>query len=143
MNHAEMLASATPRPWDWTTFTHYTGRPIHTVQDVVETTAFSAHFGSAELWGATPKDGDRDEEGQLQVIFYSGNGPRSEVNAQLAINAVNAYETLLETLRSIRDHANPDCTDADNYRSDDPEGALDTIFALANKVLPSELHAKD
>jgi hypothetical protein len=42
---------------------------------------------------------------------------------------------MFNSLTTIREHSDPDCTDGDNYRMDDPEGALDTIFTLATEAL--------
>ena len=45
-------------------------------------------------------------------------------------------KVLVDALRRIAEHTNPDSeNDADNYRMDDPEGCLDTVFSIASEVI--------
>lgn len=51
----------------------------------------------------------------------------------LYLRAENA--TLKEALNDIAEHTDPD--DKDNYRSDDREGCLDTVHAIATAARPT------
>ena len=51
------------------------------------------------------------------------------------VKAIKEYKNIVEAFTDITEHSDPDSTDADNYRADDPEGALDTINSIANTIL--------
>ena|ERR1700678_107480 len=78
-----------PLPWEFTYFTKTDGSEIKTVQDVADTTAGSAlRCTGTTLWGISLKE--PSEDGAVQVICFTGNGPHSEANARLIVAAVNA-----------------------------------------------------
>jgi hypothetical protein len=78
-----------PLPWTLTYFTKPDGTEIKTPQDVADTVAHSAlQCEGKVLWGVTL--GEKDEDGRILVICYTGNGPHSEANARLIAAAVNA-----------------------------------------------------
>jgi hypothetical protein len=57
-----------------------------------------------------------------------------EANAQLIIMAVNSHDALVAALRDIREHTDPEPA-SENYRADDREGCLDTVFSVATAAL--------
>jgi len=50
------------------------------------------------------------------------------------LHAITAVPDLLEALSRIAEHTDPDSSD-ENYRADDREGCLDTVFALARDAI--------
>jgi hypothetical protein len=78
-----------PLPWEFTYFSKPDGSDIKTIEDVAETTAASAlKSRGTTLWGVTLPE--LAEDGSVNVICYTGNGPHSEANARLIAAAVNA-----------------------------------------------------
>lgn len=72
----------TPEPWQANRFSNVNGDPHASNADVAETLKYSAmQSESAELFGAS-----KDE----LVVFYTGNGPRSRLNAMRIVECVNA-----------------------------------------------------
>lgn len=71
-------------------------------------------------------------------------GARKPADAARIALTWNCHDELVEALRSIAEHTDPD--GGDNYRSDDREGCLDTVHALARAALsratPREGNAK-
>lgn len=83
------LNDHSPLPWTLSNFTKPDGSEIKTSQDVADTVAFSTlQCEGTELWGVTLDE--KDAEGRVLVICYTGNGPHSEANARLIVAAVNA-----------------------------------------------------
>lgn len=86
-------------PFEFAWFCRHNGEPIQTVADVVETLTLSADKSTRpELFGVCLAE--RDEDGKQIVVCYTGNGPRSEVNARLIARLLSDYRTTAPTPRS-------------------------------------------
>lgn len=69
-------------------------------------------------------------EATLEGTMYFGDYPdKAEANRQLIRAATEMYEALLV----IKGHLDAD--DPNNYRADDPEGAMDTAFERARAAI--------
>lgn len=80
----------TKEPWISARYSKPDGTPHESSADVAETLKFSAmHSDRAELFGASA-----DNYGDEVVVFYTGNGPKAHLNAQRAVECVNALENL-------------------------------------------------
>lgn len=88
----EMMPEPSEGPFEFAWFCRHDGEPIRTVADVVETVSLSAEKSPrAELFGVCLAE--RDENGTQIVVCYTGNGPRSEANAQLIAKLLNDYRS--------------------------------------------------
>ena len=89
----EKITEPSEGPFEFAWFCRHDGEPIQTVADVVETVGLSAKKSTrAELFGVALAE--RDEDGKQIVVCYTGNGPRSEANAQLIAKLLNDYRTV-------------------------------------------------
>lgn len=110
-----------PGKWVPTTCTRWDGEPITTVEDVAQTTAYSARRGDlAELHAVTLDDAD--ETGRSTVVCYTGNGPRAVHNARLIAGSPQYLSILEDIVRGAEEGLVPGFTpqevaaqlDADN-----------------------------
>lgn len=72
--------------------------------------------------------GDEGELGKEETL----------ANVAFIVKAVNAYDKLVSALKIISEHLDPDSTDADQYRADDPEGAMDTCYSIAHDAIAED-----
>ena len=55
-------------------------------------------------------------------------------DAEFIVQAVNSHDVLVDALKRIREHTDPEPA-SENYRADDREGCLDTVFSIATDTL--------
>ena len=97
----EYCGKATDEQFEFTTFSKISGRPIETVDDIIETMSASARKSeSVELWGVTTAN---DQQGKYKVVCYTGNGPKSRENAAFISSARTDLPEAVRLLREARE----------------------------------------
>lgn len=87
-----MLAEISQGHWEWSRHNKPDGNPIESVDDVVEVLESSSRKGTGKyLHGVISK-----ENGEDITVCYTGNGPRSPMNARFLASAPDTIRYLLK-----------------------------------------------
>jgi hypothetical protein len=77
-------------------------------------------------------DGEKIQVAGVSLVL---NGtPTEKAEAEANRDLLFAAPAMLEALKRIAEHTDPDSPE-ENYRADDTEGCLDTVFSLATRAI--------
>jgi hypothetical protein len=85
-------------------------------------------------------DGEPIQVAGVSLVLNGTAAQKAEAEANRDL--LFAAPGMIEALRRIAEHTDPDSPE-ENYRADDPEGCLDTVFSLAKRAIAAATKGGD